>query len=107
MHFTFTPSAAERLAQPLADGSRILKLLYDTEGCGCVMNGVPTLMLVREPDPNDKLGEGTPYSVWYEPNYEVFFEQELKIDFNAARNAFMLKSDSQIYTPNLRLMHAG
>ncbi|MBM7563397.1 iron-sulfur cluster biosynthesis family protein [Paenibacillus sacheonensis] len=104
MHFTFTPSAVEKLAEPLADASKSLKLLYDTEGCGCVMNGVPTLLMVNGPDPNDALGEGTPYSVWYEPNYEVFFEPELKIDFQAARNAFVLKSDSQIYTSNLRFI---
>ena len=104
MHFTFTSNAAERLREPLAEGGRSLKLLYDTEGCGCVMNGVPTLALVREPDPNDKLGDGAPYPVWYEPNYEVFFEPELKIDYNASRNAFVLKSDSQIYTANLRLL---
>ncbi|MBO7746384.1 iron-sulfur cluster biosynthesis family protein [Paenibacillus sp. MWE-103] len=104
MQFTFTPDAVGQLEGPLADTGKSLKLLYDTEGCGCVMNGVPTLALVREPDPQDKLGEGAPYSVWYEPNYEVFFEPELKIDYNAARNAFVLKSDSQIYTANLRLL---
>lgn len=104
MRFTFTNSAAEQLQRPLADGNSSLKLLYDTEGCGCVVSGVPTLQVVDKPDADDKLGDGTPYSVWYEPRYEVFFEPELKIDYSAARNAFILKSDSQIYTANLRLL---
>ncbi|QHW34472.1 iron-sulfur cluster biosynthesis family protein [Paenibacillus rhizovicinus] len=105
MHFTFSPSAVEQLSGPLSDGSKSLKLLYDTEGCGCVMSGVPTLLVVDEPEANDKLGSGSPYPVWYEPNYEVFFEPELKIDYNPSRNAFILKSDSQTYTPNLRLLN--
>ncbi|WP_219837549.1 iron-sulfur cluster biosynthesis family protein [Paenibacillus sp. R14(2021)] len=104
MHFTFTDRAVEQLNAPLADENKHLKLLYDTEGCGCVANGIPTLLLVNEPDPDDKLGEGAPYSVWYEPRYEVFFEPELKVDFNASRNAFVLKSDNQIYTSNLRFL---
>lgn len=107
MRFTFTPSAVERLADTMADGTRGLKLLYDTEGCGCVMNGVPTLLVVPEPEPTDKLGEGSPYPVWYEPNYEVFFEPELTIDYNRARSAFVLKSANQIYTPNLRLLRGN
>ncbi|RAP78191.1 iron-sulfur cluster biosynthesis family protein [Paenibacillus montanisoli] len=105
MHFTFTPSAIEKLAPYLKDGRKSLKLLYDTEGCGCVVSGVPMLQLLDQPHQDDTLGSGTPYSVWYEPRYEVFFEPNLKVDYNEARSSFSLKSDSQIYTANLRLMN--
>lgn len=104
MHFTFTSPAAAKLEPYMQDGSKHLKLLYDTEGCGCVVSGVPTLQVIDAPLADDKLGEGAPYSVWYEPRYEVFFEPKLKIDYNEERNAFSLKSDSQIYTANLRLI---
>jgi uncharacterized protein YqkB len=104
MHFTFTPSAVERLSEQLNGDSRSLRLLYDTEGCGCVVSGVPTLQLIESPGEDDKLGDGEPYSVWYEPRYEVFFEPELRIDYDKTRNSFSLKSDNQIYTANLRLL---
>lgn len=104
MHFTFTNSAVERLNPYLQDGEHSLKLLYDTEGCGCVVNGVPTLLLVKEGDADDVSGQGDPFEVWYEPRYEVFFEPELTIDYSPERRAFTLKSDNQIYTNSLRFL---
>ncbi|TYP72585.1 iron-sulfur cluster biosynthesis family protein [Paenibacillus methanolicus] len=104
MHFTFTPTAIDRLAPEVVGTGIQLRLLYDTEGCGCVMNGVPTLQLIDTPFFGDAQGTGDPYPVWYEPNYEVFFEPRLKIDYNPSRNAFVLKSDNQTYTTNLRLL---
>ncbi|UVI27715.1 iron-sulfur cluster biosynthesis family protein [Paenibacillus spongiae] len=104
MHFTFTSTAVEQLSGYLKDGERSLKLLYDTEGCGCAVSGVPSLQLVAEPAEGDTLGTGDPYNVWYEPRYEVFFDPELKIDFDPSRNAFSLKSDNQIYTVHMRLL---
>jgi len=105
MHFTFTDSAVEQLSGHLQNNERSLRLLYDTEGCGCVVSGVPALQLINNPSEDDRLGEGQPYSVWYEPRYEVFFEPDLRIDYDKKRHAFSLKSDNQIYTTNLRLLH--
>jgi uncharacterized protein YqkB len=104
MHFTFTPAAVEKLDGYLNGGGKSLKLLYDTEGCGCVVSGVPALKLIDSPDADDKRGEGSPYPVWYDPRHEVFFEPRLRIDYDSARSAFSLKSDNQIYTVNLRLV---
>ena len=104
MQFTFTPPAVERLAGYLSGSGKSLKLLYDTEGCGCAVNGVPALKLIDAPETDDKQGAGSPYPVWYDPKQEVFFEPQLRIDFSADRNAFSLKSDNQIYTVNLRLV---
>ncbi|GGD64121.1 iron-sulfur cluster biosynthesis family protein [Paenibacillus nasutitermitis] len=104
MHFTFTSSAVEQLSGHLKNKDRSLRLLYDTEGCGCVVSGVPALQLIKAPSSDDKLGDGEPYSVWYEPRYEVFFEPRLRIDYDKNRNAFSLKSDNQIYTTNLKLL---
>jgi uncharacterized protein YqkB len=104
MNFTFTTAAVSQLSEHMTDGTKSLKLFYDTEGCGCVVTGVPALQIIDKPYEDDKLGEGKPYSVWYEPRYEVFFEPHLKIDYNEARHSFSLKSDNQIYTANLRLL---
>ncbi|MFD0711635.1 iron-sulfur cluster biosynthesis family protein [Paenibacillus sp. GCM10027626] len=104
MHFTFTSSAVERLSAYLEEGNRKLKLHYDTEGCGCVVSGVPALQIIDTPDPEDVEGSGEPYAVWYEPRYEVFFEPRLKVDFDRSRGSFSLKSDNQIYTVHMRLL---
>ncbi|WP_274650632.1 iron-sulfur cluster biosynthesis family protein [Paenibacillus humicola] len=104
MQFTFTPAAAEKLAGYVRESGKSLKLLYDTEGCGCALNGVPALKLIETPEADDRKGEGSPYPVWYDPKQEVFFEPRLRIDFNEARNAFSLKSDNQIYTVHMRLL---
>ncbi|EFM12055.1 conserved hypothetical protein [Paenibacillus curdlanolyticus YK9] len=104
MHITFTPSAQAALKPYLADGSRQIKLLYDTEGCGCVVSGVPALQMIETGGPDEALGNGDPFSFWYEPRFEVFFEPKLRVDFDESRHAFSLKSDGQIYTNNLRLL---
>lgn len=104
MNIQFTPAAAEAIRPELAGGLRRLKLLYDTEGCGCVVSGVPALQFVDRPGPDDREGEGDPFPFLYEPRHEVFFEPKMKIDYDAERGAFVLKSDGQIYTNHLRLL---
>ncbi|MFF2479434.1 iron-sulfur cluster biosynthesis family protein [Paenibacillus sp. NPDC058071] len=106
MHIAFSASAADYLAPFLADGSSQLKLLHDTEGCGCVMSGVPALQLIAEATVDDKLAQGDPLPFWYEPRHEVFFEPELRIDYNPDKESLSLKSDSQIYTLDLRFIKA-
>lgn len=104
MFITFSRTATERLSPYLADGQKQLKLLHDMEGCGCVNTGVPTLQLIETPSVDDKLAQGDPLPFWYEPRHEVFYEPQLRIDYDAARSSFSLKSDNQIYTTNLRLL---
>ncbi|MEK3881357.1 iron-sulfur cluster biosynthesis family protein [Paenibacillus sp. PL2-23] len=103
MHITFSEAAVRKLAPLLADGSRQLKLLHDTEGCGCVMSGVPALQLVAEAGVDDKMAEGDPFPFLYEPRHEVFYEPRLKIDYRESSGAFSLKSDNQTYTTLMRL----
>jgi uncharacterized protein YqkB len=102
----FTPAAAARVEAELPGGHVMLKLLYDTEGCGCVMSGVPTLLSITEPEDGDERAEGGPIEVWFQKRYEVFFEDALKIDAKEGSLDFVLKSDNQIYTTNLRLLRA-
>lgn len=104
MKITFSPAASERLSSELPGESARLKLLYDTDGCGCVMNGVPTLLRIDRPEEGDVKAAGGPYEVWYEKRYEVFFEDELKVDCRPGTPSFILRSDNQTYTTHLRLL---
>lgn len=103
MHITFTESAVRRLAPLLEDGARKLKFLHDTEGCGCVMSGVPALRLVSEATVDDKEAQGDPFPFLFEPRHEVFYEPHMKIDYRESAGAFSLKSDNQTYTSLMRL----
>ncbi|ASS65242.1 MULTISPECIES: iron-sulfur cluster biosynthesis family protein [unclassified Paenibacillus] len=107
MRITFKTAAVEALKPYLEDGKGILKLVYDTEGCGCVVSGVSALHIVAQASPGDVIGEGDPFPFLYEERYEVFFEPELKLDYNPARQAFILASDSQIYSHDLRFFPQG
>ncbi|SFF09076.1 Uncharacterized protein YqkB [Paenibacillus catalpae] len=104
MRITFTPAAVKALTPYIEDDGRQLKLLYDTEGCGCVVSGIPALELIEQGGPDDKLAQGDPFPFWFEPRHEVFFEPELRIDYDTARGTYSLKSDNQIYTLNLRFL---
>lgn len=105
MHITFSAAAARELGRRHRPGETLFKLLYDTDGCGCAVNGIARIV----PGPFRSLEEGEalaaedPYPVAYETRQEVFFEEELKLDYDASAQTFVLKSDSQFYNPHISL----
>ncbi|PZD93628.1 iron-sulfur cluster biosynthesis family protein [Paenibacillus sambharensis] len=105
MRITFTADAVRKLESG-SPGTGKLKLLYDTEGCGCVMSGVPALQWIADPVQGDVKAESIPFEVWYEPRYEVFFEDSIKVDYSDSSHAFVLKSDNQTYTNHMRVVSA-
>jgi len=107
MKIEFTRQAADRLRMQLPDGATGLRLVYDTEGCGCAVNGVPVLRALagEAPPPKEAKAESEPFDVWYEPQHEIYFEDKLRIDYSDERGAYVLMSDNQIYTTDLRLIH--
>lgn len=106
MKIAFTSSAADRLAEGAASAAgRRLKLVYDTEGCGCALDGVPALRRIDAPEAGARRAENSePFEVYYDPQHEIFFENALTVDYNKERSRYVLKSDNQIYTSNLRLI---
>ncbi len=115
MHITFTSEAVTQIHAVLgAEASAApyrIKLVYDSEGCGCAVSGVPQLWIVEGPGSNDSETEASPISVLYETRQAVFFEEnEMTIDYNSSKRAFTLKSKQQIYNNGMRLIdkrHVG
>lgn len=105
MNITFTDKAIERIRPKLSDSSgKQLKLKYDTEGCGCVVSGVSALWIVSERAEED-------IDIWtnfqpllMEKTKQVFFDEEMTIDFLESANSFMLKSPNQILNPRMSLV---
>jgi uncharacterized protein YqkB len=104
MHITFTDHAVEQINQQLPAGAGDLKLVFDSEGCGCSVNGVPTLWIVDNPGERDLHAEGAPFELLYEPNHEIFFDDKMTLDYLAKSRSFVLKSSGQIYNANMQLI---
>jgi uncharacterized protein YqkB len=103
MQITFTDTAKKQL-EPLVSNDALLRLVYDTEGCGCAVNGVPALWIVPEADPKDIEAEASPFQLVYNPRQEVFFEDRMSIDFHPGNKSYILKSNNQIYNAGMNVI---
>ncbi|WP_164716301.1 iron-sulfur cluster biosynthesis family protein [Paenibacillus whitsoniae] len=104
MNITFTESAVARLTPSLKEPGTFLRLVFDTEGCGCSVNGVPTLWLVSETAAGDLSAATNFVPVYYKAKDEIFFEEHMKLDFNEATKSYILKSNNQIYNATMSLV---
>jgi uncharacterized protein YqkB len=82
---------------------QVWKLVFDTEDCGCSVNGVPTLWAIKAPDIGELKAESNAFEVWYVPQHAVFFDEQLRISYFSNNRSFQLASDGQIYTNRLKL----
>lgn len=105
MHITFTQEAAKEIDTKLnmRPGGN-LKLVYDAEGCGCSVSGVPTLWITDKPDSNDFTVQDEPYPLLMDRKHEVFFEETMTVDYKNNGHCFVLKSSGQIYNANMKLL---
>ena len=105
MNITFTDRAAEKIQMRLAEKSgKQLKLKYDTDGCGCVVSGVSALWIVSEKEEGDIEIQTNFQSILMEKTKQVFFDEEMTVDFVEKANCFMLKSPGQILNPRMSLV---
>ena len=81
-----------------------LKLVFDTEGCGCSVNGVPTLWLVSQANADDLIRCDRYFQFIYKAKDEIFFEENMKIDFHEGNKSYILKSNNQIYNAGMSLV---
>jgi uncharacterized protein YqkB len=105
MNIIWSGSAREAVKKWLDKKEGVLKLKYDTEGCGCLVSGISALQLVREVDENDVLADSADPEIYYDKTTAVFFDENLLIDTNAS-GSFVLKSESQILNPRMKLYSA-
>ncbi|MRX74274.1 iron-sulfur cluster biosynthesis family protein [Bacillus lacus] len=106
MNITFAEKAMEKIDEvQKTHPGYVLKLKYDTEGCGCVVSGVPALWLVKEHEEADiSIVETNFGSVGVEKSKIVFMDEQLTVDFSESSNTFMLKCPSQILNPRMTLV---
>lgn len=105
MQISFTEAAAHEIARKLGDDKDArLKLVFDSEGCGCSANGVPTLWIVSEAGTYDFIADGEPYDVLIDRKHEVYFEERMIVDYIPQGIRFVLKSGGQIYNSFMHLI---
>jgi uncharacterized protein YqkB len=82
--------------------AKVWKLVSDSEGCGCSVNGVATFWAITAPLNGEMQAESNHFQVWYEKLHEVFFDNLMRVTYNPDIRAFKLASDGQIYTNRLK-----
>lgn len=105
MQISFTESAVKEIAKVWGEGHQgMLKLAFDSEGCGCAVNGVPTLWLVNRAEEQDLRLQGKPFEVLLDKKHEVYFEERMTVDYIPEGIRFVLKSSGQIYNAHMSLI---
>ncbi|WP_035097684.1 iron-sulfur cluster biosynthesis family protein [Anoxybacteroides tepidamans] len=107
MNITFTEKAMQQLELILSQKNKQLKLKYDTDGCGCVVNGVPTLWLVDHADEDDVAVATNYIPILLEKSRLVFYDDTMTIDVVDGAGCFQLKSPNQILNPRMSLMEVS
>lgn len=103
MHIHFTEAAVQAVYKQLGRNEVRLKLVYDSEGCGCAVSGIAALWAVNETSEHEADAVCEAFPVTYNRHQEVFFEDYLTVDVNTNNGAFVLKSKGQIYNNRMVL----
>lgn len=105
MQIQLTDSAARQVSD-LVGADSALQLVFDSEGCGCAVSGVPQLWIIPRESAGDELLKAAekPVPILYEPRHEVFFEDLMKLDYAAEKLSFRLSSKQQIYNNSMSLV---
>ncbi|BCB04623.1 iron-sulfur cluster biosynthesis family protein [Bacillus sp. KH172YL63] len=104
MKIQLTKEAVQKIDDTIENQQGHLKLKYDTEGCGCVVSGIPALWFVKQPVEGEDIEiETNSYPILVEKSKMVFLDDELKIDFSSQSNTFQLKSPGQIINGRMSL----
>lgn len=105
MKLELTPLAERKLHEKIGTAAGKIRLIYDTDGCGCAVNGVPGLEIINETAPDDIAVETEGAIPFYvHDKQQVFFEELMKLDGHESTYAFRLDSRSQSYGTNIRIV---
>jgi uncharacterized protein YqkB len=99
-----TDSAAAKIDEKIKDYNGFLKLKYDTEGCGCAVDGVAVLWYTPELEADDIAIETNAQTIYVEKAKTVFFDEKMKLNYSKDTNWFTLSSAQQILNGQMSLV---
>ncbi|MCE7794260.1 iron-sulfur cluster biosynthesis family protein [Salipaludibacillus sp. CUR1] len=83
----------------------VLLIIYETDGCGCAVNGVSRLQEVKPETLTEEEKmvetESSPYRTAIQKRAEWAYDEKLKIDFSLSANTFQLKSPNEMLNPRM------
>lgn len=97
MELRITDEAKQQLVAMKDPERPIIRLFYDTEGCGCGVNGLPTIRLEKEVRDTDEDVDNEDYRVIIDQQQATFFKPDMKLDF--VKGSFRLSSPEGILNP--------
>lgn len=104
MEIVITDSAAAKLKEKTKNLNGFLKLKYDTDGCGCAVNGVVALWFVPDLEDDDIAIETNAQTIYVEKAKTVFLDEKMKLDYSQTTNWFKLSSDQEILNGQMNLV---
>jgi uncharacterized protein YqkB len=106
LNITFTEVAKNRLETITDNIERyVLQLKYDTDGCGCVVNGVAMLVVSQNPVEDYLKVETNYHSIYLPKEAIVYWDEDMTIDYLEKYNCFQLKSKIQMINPRMSLIN--
>ncbi|OZU90041.1 hypothetical protein CIL03_02575 [Virgibacillus indicus] len=97
MKLSISPEARKQLNQLNTENSRYLLLWYDTDGCGCGVNGMPTIRFTNEKTSSDIKVDNDMYSVLIHKQQATFFAENMSLSL--VNGVFRLSSPEGILNP--------
>lgn len=97
MELTVTPDAQEALQKLNGGNYHYLLLWYDAEGCGCGVNGVPTIRFSNQKMKNYIDVVNNLFPTLIHEQQASFFADDMKLDF--INGTFRLSSPEGILNP--------
>ncbi|GAB6930125.1 hypothetical protein JCM10914A_41080 [Paenibacillus sp. JCM 10914] len=105
MNIHVTEQAEAILKEKLAHKPGIIRLIYDTEGCGCAVNGVPGLRIIEEVATMDvPIHTDSTLSFAIHQKHGIFFEEHLKLSTTPDSCSFRLEGREQSYGTHVQLI---
>lgn len=104
MEINITETALQKIIERTSESRGYLKLKYDTDGCGCAVNGVAVLSMEQDLDEGEIAIKTNGIPIYIQKSKAVFFDDKMTIDFSKAVNCFQLKSTSEILNGRMSLL---
>ncbi|WP_280768456.1 iron-sulfur cluster biosynthesis family protein [Salipaludibacillus daqingensis] len=106
MEIEITNSALQKIKESAINpNENVLLLQYETDDCGCVVNGVSKLVEIYEENLTDEeivlTTKPAPYRVAIQKRVEWVYDNDLKVDYSDSANMLQLKSPNQMLNPRM------
>lgn len=106
MKLTFTKESFEKINMvQKQNNEEVLVLFYDTDGCGCAVNGVPVFLIKNRAEINPNLVKvevNNSLDIFIYKKHIIFFGEEMTIVLK--ENNLVLKNKNEIFTHDLRII---